>query len=296
MVERRQGMSPAPPPPPACSNKGGRGRASSHLSSLLLSTISALLLLLQSPTISAKDVFTNHFLVHLHPSHGHPDPPALARDIARRNGFHSLGPLLNSPHEFHFVHEGLSHARHKRSLPHSRKLKTDPQVHRVYQQTGIRRVKRGCRTEQRTSVATTPSLWTTWSALPHPLKSLRTPSSPTNGTRKTPARTAAKLDSTSTSKQLGRKESPGATSQQQSWTTVSTTCIRTSSTTTTPVQAMISAATIPSRILDTRTTGSTRTALAVQERCQPPRTTTCAGWGWPTTAWSPVSGCWTSPI
>ena len=25
---------------------------------------------------------------------GHPDPPALARDIARRNGFHSLGPLL----------------------------------------------------------------------------------------------------------------------------------------------------------------------------------------------------------
>ena len=25
---------------------------------------------------------------------GHPDPPALARDIAKRNGFHSLGPLL----------------------------------------------------------------------------------------------------------------------------------------------------------------------------------------------------------
>ena len=36
--------------------------------------------------------------------------------------------ILSSPHEFHFVHEGLSHARHKRSLPHSRKLKTDPQV------------------------------------------------------------------------------------------------------------------------------------------------------------------------
>merc|ERR1711936_1427999 len=97
----RQGMSPAPPPPPACSNKGGRGRASSHLSIFLLltSVLSALLL----PPVSAKDVFTNHFLVHLDPSHGHPDPPALARDIAKRNGFHSLGPLLNSPHEFHFV-------------------------------------------------------------------------------------------------------------------------------------------------------------------------------------------------
>merc|ERR1711936_764096 len=102
----RQGMSPAPPPPPACSIKGGRGRASSHLSLLLL-------LPLLSATVSAKDVFTNHFLVHLDPEHGHPDPPALARDIAKRNGFHSLGPLLNSPHEFHFVHAGLPHARHK---------------------------------------------------------------------------------------------------------------------------------------------------------------------------------------
>ena len=36
--------------------------------------------------------------------------------------------LLSSPHEFHFVHAGLPHARHKRSVPHSRKLKTDPQV------------------------------------------------------------------------------------------------------------------------------------------------------------------------
>jgi len=133
-------MSPAPPPPPACSIKGGRGRASSHLSLLLL-------LPLLSATVSAKDVFTNHFLVHLDPEHGHPDPPALARDIAKRNGFHSLGPLLNSPHEFHFVHAGLPHARHKRSVPHSRKLKTDPQVHRVYQQTGFRRVKRGYREE-----------------------------------------------------------------------------------------------------------------------------------------------------
>merc|ERR1711910_147571 len=133
-----RGMSPAPPPPPACSIKGGRGRASSHLSLLLL-------LPLLSATVSAKDVFTNHFLVHLDPGHGHPDPPALARDIAKRNGFHSLGPLLNSPHEFHFVHAGLPHARHKRSLPHTRKLKTDPQVHHVFQQSGFKRVKRGFR-------------------------------------------------------------------------------------------------------------------------------------------------------
>merc|ERR1711962_368583 len=97
------------------------------------------------PSTDAKEVFTNHFLVHLDPSHGHPDPSALASDIARRNGFHSLGPLLNSPHEFHFLHAGLPSARHKRSLPHTRKLKTDPQVHHVFQQTGFRRVKRGYR-------------------------------------------------------------------------------------------------------------------------------------------------------
>jgi len=142
-------MSSAPPPPPECSIRGGRGRAShllsSHLSSSSLLLLPLTFLLAILPHIHAKDVFTNHFLVHLDPSHGHPDPSALASDIARRNGFHSLGPLLNSPHEFHFVHSGLPSARHKRSLPHTRKLKTDPQVHHVYQQAGFRRVKRGYR-------------------------------------------------------------------------------------------------------------------------------------------------------
>ena len=41
--------------------------------------------------------------------------------------------LLSSPNEFHFVHAGLPHARHKRSVPHSRKLKTDPQVRILFE-------------------------------------------------------------------------------------------------------------------------------------------------------------------
>lgn len=150
-------MSSAPPPPPACNNRGGRGRAFTDLSCLvpvhlpvhiccvLVPWLLCVLCACFLPSTDAKEVFTNQFLVRLHPSHGHPDPPSLARDIARRNGFHSLGPLLNSPHEFHFLHAGLPSARHKRSLPHTRKLKTDPQVHHVFQQTGFRRVKRGYR-------------------------------------------------------------------------------------------------------------------------------------------------------
>jgi len=93
----------------------------------------------------AKEVFTNQFYVKLDPSHGHSNPEVLAHAIAKRNGFHSLGPVLGSPHEFHFVHHGLPHARHKRSVPHTRKLKTDPQVHHVFQQSGFKRVKRGYR-------------------------------------------------------------------------------------------------------------------------------------------------------
>merc|ERR1712123_357111 len=94
---------------------------------------------------NAKEVFTNQFYVKMDPAHGHSDPKVLAHAIAKRNGFHSLGPVLGSPHEFHFVHHGLPHARHKRSVPHTRKLKTDPQVHHVFQQSGFKRVKRGYR-------------------------------------------------------------------------------------------------------------------------------------------------------
>jgi proprotein convertase subtilisin/kexin type 2 len=103
-----------------------------------------LLLSLVTPLVSCSQVFTNQFLVKLHP-HNHEDPASLAHNVAKRNGFHSLGPVLSSPHEFHFVHHGLPGARAKRSIPHTRKLKTDPQVHHVFQQTGFRRVKRGYR-------------------------------------------------------------------------------------------------------------------------------------------------------
>jgi hypothetical protein len=38
--------------------------------------------------------------------------------------------ILGSPNEFHFLHRALPHARSKRSLPHTRRLKVDPLVSR----------------------------------------------------------------------------------------------------------------------------------------------------------------------
>ena len=77
---------------------------------------------------NAKEIFTNHFYVKINPNHGDPQPAVLAHNIAKRNGFHSLGPVLGSDHEFHFVHHGIPQARHKRSLTHTRKLKADQEV------------------------------------------------------------------------------------------------------------------------------------------------------------------------
>merc|ERR1712045_803621 len=94
---------------------------------------------------NAKEIFTNHFYVKINPNHGNPQPSVLAHNIAKRNGFHSLGPVLGSDHEFHFIHHGVPQARHKRSVPHTRKLKADHEVHHVFQQTGFKRVKRGYR-------------------------------------------------------------------------------------------------------------------------------------------------------
>lgn len=89
---------------------------------------------------ATKEVATNTFYVKIHPDSNVPD---LAHKIARRNGFHNLGPVLGSDHEFHFVHLGLPHARKKRSVGHLRLLKADPHVAHAVQQTGFLRVKRG---------------------------------------------------------------------------------------------------------------------------------------------------------
>ncbi|XP_076058712.1 prohormone processing protease amontillado [Oratosquilla oratoria] len=90
-------------------------------------------------TSAAPEVFTNSFLVSLKEGADN----ELAHQVARRNGFHNLGPVLGSDHDYHFVHSALPHARTKRSVPHARKLRADPHVRLAVQQTGFKRVKRG---------------------------------------------------------------------------------------------------------------------------------------------------------
>jgi len=89
---------------------------------------------------ATKEVATNSFYVKIKED---PSQPDLAHKIARRNGFHNVGPVLGSSHEFHFVHHGLPHARSKRSVGHLRLLKADPHVAVAIQQTGFLRSKRG---------------------------------------------------------------------------------------------------------------------------------------------------------
>ncbi|XP_017300410.1 neuroendocrine convertase 2 [Diaphorina citri] len=88
---------------------------------------------------ASGEVFTNSFLVRLHGEPGN----EVANQIASRNGFENVGPILKSKSEFHFVHRALPHARSKRSIQHMRKLKVDPLVHQAVQQSGFKRVKRG---------------------------------------------------------------------------------------------------------------------------------------------------------
>merc|ERR1712223_841582 len=115
------------------------------MTSRYLCQFSILLFLSLIISCNTKEIFTNHFFVKINPNHGNSQPSALAHNIAKRNGFHSLGPVLGSDHEFHFIHHGVPHARHKRSVPHTRKLKADREVHHVFQQTGFKRAKRGYR-------------------------------------------------------------------------------------------------------------------------------------------------------
>jgi len=100
----------------------------------------AILAVAATSVSASKEVATNSFYVKIH---GDPDQPDLAHKIARRNGFHNLGPVLGSSHEYHFVHHGLPHARKKRSVGHLRLLKADPHIAEAVQQTGFLRVKRG---------------------------------------------------------------------------------------------------------------------------------------------------------
>jgi len=88
----------------------------------------------------AVDVYTNHFLVHTHkPGKEH------AHEIAKRHGFINRGPVLGSDTEWHFVHNGLSHARTRRSIGHNLRLHRDNDVSYVEQLSGYRRTKRGYR-------------------------------------------------------------------------------------------------------------------------------------------------------
>ncbi|OXA60857.1 neuroendocrine convertase 2 [Folsomia candida] len=100
----------------------------------------SLLYFFLAPGLSAPEVFTNSFYVQLQDGH---HGRVTADGIAKRNGFQNLGPVLGSENEFHFVHDGLPHARTKRSIPHTRLLKSDPHIKIAVQQTGFRREKRG---------------------------------------------------------------------------------------------------------------------------------------------------------
>jgi proprotein convertase subtilisin/kexin type 2 len=92
---------------------------------------------------AVKEVATNTFYVKITPdAAGSDNPNEVAHRIARRNGFHNLGPVLSSKNEFQFIHHALPHARTKRSIRHVRLLKSDPHIEVAVQQTGFKREKR----------------------------------------------------------------------------------------------------------------------------------------------------------
>lgn len=91
-----------------------------------------------SLTSCDQEVLTNSWLVEI--SEG---GEAAARDIAKRAGFTYVSPVLGSDTEFHFVHNAVPKSRFRRSVLHTRKLKSHPFVKRAVQQTGFVRSKRG---------------------------------------------------------------------------------------------------------------------------------------------------------
>ncbi|XP_013419660.1 LOW QUALITY PROTEIN: neuroendocrine convertase 2-like [Lingula anatina] len=86
-----------------------------------------------------KEVVTNSWLVTLHGDGGE----EIAKRVAKNTGFSYIGPVLNSKTDFHFVHHAVHNARMRRSVPHTRLLKSDPMVRFAVQQTGFPRLKRG---------------------------------------------------------------------------------------------------------------------------------------------------------
>lgn len=125
-------------PKPARSNSGILTRNNASL--LILGTVLACLA--AQGLAKNGEVMTNSFYVKIHADKDHPDPAGLAHKIARRNGFHNLGPVLGAHNEYHFIHQGLPQARSKRSTRHVRLLKADPHVSVAFQQTGFIRSKR----------------------------------------------------------------------------------------------------------------------------------------------------------
>ena len=91
---------------------------------------------------SSTEVFMNTVFVEMK----QPAEIYVADHVAARNGFVNLESILGSQTEYHFVHKVLPHARNKRSVPHMKRLKVDPLVHRTVQQSGFKRVKRGYKT------------------------------------------------------------------------------------------------------------------------------------------------------
>jgi len=115
------------------------------MSSPLMSSLRDVFLLMcvfaWASTGQCVEVVTNRWLVQL----SHDGGPELAKRVARDTGFTYVGPVMSSPSEFEFIHHGLPHARIRRSIPHTRQLRSHPNVNGAFQQTGYSRVKRGYR-------------------------------------------------------------------------------------------------------------------------------------------------------
>lgn len=113
------------------------------LTSLLGLSILCSLACQATSSTSQNEFFTSSFLVRFKRSVDSGE----AHEIARRNAFHSLGPLPGSSGtEYHFRHSSMPHVRSKRSIAHTRQLKREPLIHTAIQQSGFKRVKRGFRT------------------------------------------------------------------------------------------------------------------------------------------------------